>query len=106
MRHVKTSFLLSGLYLFIEVVLAYFCLAARVYPVGGFLVALAFLELYRLGNKIRYLKNPLSPAERARRSNNAMEARGFYYNQWFRFAEAHDHEFISQKFHERVKKLR
>ena len=96
MRHVNPSFFLSGLYLFIEIGLSYICFSARVYPIGGFFLFLTFLELYRLSRKIHFLKSPISREELEHRRDLRQQANSYYWNQWYRFADAHEHEYIAQ----------
>ena len=105
MRHIKTSFFLSALYLLVEIGLAYLCFAAKAYPIGAFLAVLTFLELYRLNRKIHFLKNPLTREDLSHRKDLQQKANSYYWNQWYRFADSHEHEYIANKFHEQIKKI-
>jgi fatty acid desaturase len=104
MQHIKISFFLSGLWLCIEVLLVYLCIWARVYLVGVPFFIFTLLDVYRIYRKVQFLKSGPSREERERRADLARQGRSYYWNLWFRFADAPEHEFIAQKFHKAIKK--
>jgi hypothetical protein len=109
MRHVKTSFFLSGLTLCIEVILGWLVLSvhdAGHYVLGGVLFTLALLEIYRIYRKVRLLLTHPSHIMLKHMSDAQQKARSYYWNIWYRFADASEHEYIAQKFHEQIRRLR
>ncbi len=105
MHHVKTSFFLSGLFLTIEISVTYFCLSGKAYPVGAFFLGITLLDVYRIYRKVRFLRSHPSQEERMRRLDQIQKGSSYYYNIWYRFADASEHEYIANKFHERLRKL-
>ncbi len=108
MRHKLTSFFLSGLYLTIESLLAALCFYAKIYFLGIAIAILIFLEAFRAYRKVQFvrIKDHLAQDEMARKRYDQQQQYGHYFNIWYRFADSSDHEFIAQKFHSQIRKLR
>lgn len=103
-----TSFFLSGLYLTIESSLAALCFYAKIYFLGVVLIIFIFLETFRAFRKVQFvrIKDHLAQEAIARKRYDQQPLFGHYYNVWYRFADASDHEFIAQKFHDGIGKIR
>ena len=107
MLHKKTSFFPSGIFLSVELLLfVIFVFAKSIFGAGLFFAILG-LDIYRVYRKMKFLaiKNPLTYEKTAMKRASQRQINSYYWNIWYRFADASDHEFIAQKFHEQIKKI-
>ena len=106
MHHKKTSFFLSGMFLSIEFLLfAIFVFAKSLFG-ASFFLAVFGLDIYRLYRKIKFrsIKDHLTHNKTATKREAQRQINSHYWNIWYRFADASDHEFIAKKLHEQIKK--
>ena len=91
MHHTKTSFLLSGVYLSVELLLMGICVSAKNFLMAGVIVVFFCLEIFRTYRKTNFItKGHLTHDEKARRDSlhKARSNYYHYYNIWYRFADA------------------
>lgn len=106
MRHRKTSLFLSGMFLSIEFALfAVFALAKSLFGAGFFLVIFG-LDIYRLYRKMKFwsIKDPATYEKMAKKREAQLGINSYYWNIWYRFADATEHDYIAQKLHEQFRK--
>ena len=106
MHHKKTSMFLSSMFLTIEFLLFAIFVYARSLVGAGFFFAIFGLDIYRLYRKMKFLsiKDPLTYEKTALKRQAQRQINSYYWNIWYRFADASDHEFIAEKLHTQTKK--
>jgi hypothetical protein len=115
MRHVKTSFTISGVSLTLWIILLALFLSAKS-SAGLVMAGVSFMffsyEVYRLYRKLLLYNwgRPLS-VERKRKIEQFRRQYGDYqrsnlYHVWYRFADATEQEYLAEKFQESLKRVR
>ena len=106
MHHKKTSLFLSGMFLSVEFLLFAIFLYVRSVLGAGFFFTVFWLDIYRLYRKMKFrsTRDHLTYEKTAMKRKAQRQINSYYWNLWYRFADASDHEFIAQKFHEQIKK--
>ena len=106
MHHKKTSLFLSGIFLSVEFLLFAIFVFAKSLLEAGFFFAVFGLDIYRLYRKIEFssITGHLTYEKTAMKRESQRQINSYYWNTWYRFADAFDHEFIARKFHEQIKK--
>ncbi len=106
MRHKKTSLFLSGMFLSVEFSLfAVFVFAKSLFG-ASFFFAIFGLDIYRLYRKMKFwsIKDPLTYNRTATKREAQLQINSHYWNIWYRFADASDHEYMAKKINEQIKK--
>jgi hypothetical protein len=106
MHHKKTSLFLSGMFLSIEFLLFAIFVFARSLFGASFFFAIFGLDIYRLYRKMKFrsIKDPLTYEKTELKRQAQRQINSYYWNIWYRFADASDHDFIAKKLHEQIKK--
>ena len=111
MHHTITWFLLSSLYVAIELIMLIAFLLTNSYVgyiVASVMAAFICFEIFRIYRKTQVITNGrhLTEEQRSKRDSyrNQLDGYRYYYNIWYRFADSTEQEYMAEKLHKIVKK--
>lgn len=113
MDHTSTWFLFSGLYIAIELTLLIVFLLTKSlvgYVVASIMATFICFEIFRIYRKTQVIVSGrhLTNEQRSKRDSyrNQLGGYRYYYNVWYRFADSTEQEYMAEKLHKVVKKIR
>jgi hypothetical protein len=105
-HHKKTSYFISGVFLLLEFTLAVATsFNIKFWFISIFFWAFGCLEIYRLIRKYKFYSHHHTKAELTDRISYR-QTPGLRHPAWHNFADATEQEYIADKFHDQIKKIR